>query len=356
MTKWGGESDDEVDVFGDAIPQEVPVVGGASGRRSVRAFGKQSIVGDVHAGPKPARAKFIGLQVSVPHYKIMDGLKPGSKRSYVAYVVQCQGAEASWQVHKRFSEFASLHRALVSSKGHEAKKIPAFPSKLKRPLEADMALVKRRVEMLGKYIGSVWKLADAGKLRREVLEQFLQEDTHTAVATSPTARSDPAANNHVIQIFGPEDDDVFSNAGCALLDGNAEGGFIKLPEAPWTPKVTVMSTDSDHHIVLDLPGMSDSDLTVTALENGIRVSGERALDLENCNIVHNDREFGSLAIDFIVPERYAPYTSFTNRMSHGCLYITFSGSSVGSDSASVSTSSPMMSHRTDLSIPSGRRA
>ena len=309
MPKWGSDSEEDVDVFGDVIAQQVPVVGSSGGVQ--RGVGKASIMGDAHNGPKTERMKFSGLQVTVPHYKVMGT----DKKSYVAYVILCQGPEAAWQVHKRFSEFATLHTSLVTSKGYDARKIPAFPSKMKRPLESDVTLIRRRVEQLGKYIAALWTLAEQGKIRRQTLERFLQEDSH---AMSPRSRSAPGEPE-------VDDDDSESCASPLLLESSnaEEGGFIKLPSTPWTPNVTVMSSPDEHLIALDLPGIAEKEVTVTALDNGLRVFGERNLDLPNSSIVHNERKFGSLAVDFIVPEKYSPFTLFKTRMHLGVFYISF---------------------------------
>ena len=338
MGRWGdGSDDDGVDAFGDAIKEEVPIVYGSLADLRLNTARQQadeagaaaaaaalaptasstasdtavatggSVSGSMSPGREAAVAAgsaYASLDLSIPHHKLVT---PGGdrRRSHVVYIVQCQGPERAWQVRKRFSEFHALHAALVEA---NARHVPPFPSKMKRFMESEEALAKRRMAQLQEYLVAVGVLAAKGRLRVAALDSFLREERRDgAVGAVAAAQQDLEGSSRHASPREYEQD---------------EEGFVKLTATPWTPYTTVVERPTEHLIVLDVPGMDRSQLQLAVLDNGVRVYGERTLDIANSSIVHNDRAFGSFAIDFIIPEQYAPYTNVTTDLKRGCLYVT----------------------------------
>eukprot|EP01064_Diplonema_japonicum_P008982 TRINITY_DN16458_c0_g1_i1.p1 TRINITY_DN16458_c0_g1~~TRINITY_DN16458_c0_g1_i1.p1 ORF type:complete len:357 (+),score=58.49 TRINITY_DN16458_c0_g1_i1:28-1071(+) len=315
--KWGDiANDDDVDVFGDALP---------TGSFAVLACEEDVSFNDV--------------EVTIPHYKVVKG-----KRSFVGYVVQVAGNTKSWQVMKRFSEFHRLHTLLMRKNDHKV--LPMFPSKLKRPLESEKHLIKRRMHSLGKYLTAVWALHKNNKLEAsELVEDFLKTET-VVPCQDPKREASPSLTEHATD-DGPLTDRGFPNNRQLSFKATPRGDehSTDVKEGTWAPCVSVVSTPTEHLIVLEIPGVEEEGISITVMEAGIRLFGEKKIDMPTSQVTHNERCFGTFAVDFQIPECFQPYTSFGSRIHLGNLYISYSlgacePSPTSSSSATHSEASP----------------
>eukprot|EP01063_Lacrimia_lanifica_P017783 TRINITY_DN24786_c0_g1_i1.p2 TRINITY_DN24786_c0_g1~~TRINITY_DN24786_c0_g1_i1.p2 ORF type:complete len:355 (+),score=146.56 TRINITY_DN24786_c0_g1_i1:68-1132(+) len=325
MPKWGDDSD-EVDAFGDVICEPVQVVGGRTTPPEETLAQNKTVLESV-------KRIFSTVQLTVPHHAVVSERDDpqklmnrgrGEKLEFVVYVIQCTGLEKSWQVQKRFSEIHAIHTKLLTLNKGRHDKVPSFPSRVKKLMQSENEQVRKRTAKLDKYFGALWERVKKQELLGEdLLIHFLQTDTHAGDFTtiSDALVEQEKADRLIRSIHGSWRAGPAGSPHEDLHDEKA--GAIKLPDVPWTPAATVVTDGGKHLIVLEVPGLEDGDLTTTALEDGLRVYGHRAIDVPNTAVVHNDRSFGSFAIDFLIPERYLPFTSFHRTLRNGLLTITF---------------------------------
>ncbi|KAJ9459755.1 hypothetical protein DIPPA_11404 [Diplonema papillatum] len=351
----------EHDAFGDTIKPEV--------FKGLREEPLKS--------PRESAQSASQLTVAIPHYKVMLSnpnapaddfgnspcempLSPkdpsaraggGGRKgtTFIAYVVQCTSAAGSWEVMKRYSEFYKLHTTILKVERGQHLHIPEFPSKIKRFLESERSQIQRRQKKLAAYLQIVWNLQSDGKLPgvSVLLEEFLSEtrsDIESATVKHTSQNEGRRFSNRMSILDRLNDKRRLSEGAGASEDTSENYCFIESPRdgasedrAPsetqitrvdelFSPPMTVVSNDDRHLVVIEVSGVRPDDLHLTILESGVRIFGERRVDVPNTDVLHNDRIFGSFTLDLPIPCQFRPYEKVNANLNFGCLYLSFAKS------------------------------
>ena len=94
-------------------------------------------------------------------------------------------------------------------------------------------------------------------------------------------------------------------------------------DTPWRPSVDISETDNSFEVRAELPGVTESDVHVSVIDNVLTIKGEKRqeAETEDKNYHRVERRYGSFQRTFTLP-RNVESTAITAKFGDGVLRVT----------------------------------
>jgi HSP20 family protein len=99
-------------------------------------------------------------------------------------------------------------------------------------------------------------------------------------------------------------------------------GFGRV-QAPATPRLDVSETDQHIEVTAELPGLEQSDVTVTLADNTLVIAGEKKMETEkkDKNVWLSERSYGAFSRSLPLPAGVT-HADIEAKMAKGVLHVT----------------------------------